>query len=69
MMYNKEHCLHNESGLAWGESREGGTHESNIKSVTGQLEFLCWALQLCEAWKMLVSLLLENWGCPNQCLL
>jgi hypothetical protein len=39
MTHNEEHCLRNESGLAWGESGEGKTHESNVKPVTGQFEF------------------------------
>jgi hypothetical protein len=39
MTHNEEHCLRNESGLAWGESGEGETHESNVKPVTGQFEF------------------------------
>jgi hypothetical protein len=69
MMHDEEYCLHNDLGSAWGESGEGETHESDIKRVAGQFKFLGQTLQLCEAWKTLASLLSENWGCPDRCLL
>jgi hypothetical protein len=40
MTHDEEHGLRNESKLAREESGEGKTHESNVKPVTGQFEFL-----------------------------
>jgi hypothetical protein len=51
MTYDEEYCLHNELGSVRGESREGETHESNVKPVTGQFELLGQTLQPCETWR------------------
>jgi hypothetical protein len=69
MTYDEEYCLHNKLGSVRGESREGETHESNVKPVTGQFEFLGQTLQPCETWRASACLLSENWGCPDRCLL